>query len=237
MEVSLIKLKQSMTAQQNRSGVVSNNLANQNTIGYKKDITFFDLLNAKKAEDITLRVATDFDKGVMKQTKNPLDLAISENGFFTVETDYGEAYTRDGHFRLDAEGVLRNSAGMPVLGEDGWIVFDTNFATPKDINISADGEIYLDGKLVDRLKIVSFESNAELEKIGGNLFRAKPAAMQVDLENPGIQQGFLENSNVNPIEEMMNLIEIQRQFESSQRMVRSLDEVYRNAVNQVGKYR
>jgi len=237
MEVSLIKLKQSMAAQQNRSSVVSNNLANQNTIGYKKDITFFDLLNAKKADDITLRVATDFDKGVMKQTKNPLDLAISENGFFTVETDYGEAYTRDGHFRLDAEGVLRNSAGMPVLGEDGWIVFDTNFSTPKDINISADGEIYLDGKLVDRLKIVSFESNAELEKIGGNLFRARSTAMPVDLENPGIQQGFLENSNVNPIEEMMNLIEIQRQFESSQRMVRSLDEVYRNAVNQVGKYR
>lgn len=237
MEVSLGKLKNTLMAQVNRSSVVSNNLANQNTIGYKKDISFLDVLNEKSKSNQTLEVATNYDQGVMRKTDNPLDVALSGNGFFTVETDYGEAYTRDGHFRLDEQGVLKNSAGMPVLGEGGWIVLNSDFSKPHDISITESGEIFVDGEMADRLRISEFESTAELEKIGSNMFRATDRALEIESVNPMVHQGVLENSNVNPIEEMMSLIEIQRQFESSQKMVRGLDDIYRNAVSQVGRYR
>lgn len=237
MEINLSKLKQAMIGQVDKNNVISNNLANINTTGFKKDVLFFETLADEMSDKDGAKHTVDLAQGHLKNTSNPLDLAISGKGFFTVETENGFGYTRDGHFKMDADGVLRSSAGNPVLGENGWIALMYDGMNPKEITVTREGEIFVNGEFFDRLKLTDFESISELKKTGNNLFIAKDEAFPLEVENPEVCQGFLEDSNVSPVQEMIELIEVQRQFESIQRMVRSMDEVFKSAVNQVGQYR
>lgn len=236
MRVNLTHLKQAMIGQLDKNNVVANNLANINTMGFKKDLLFFDHLNDELKNRESEHQSTDFAQGTLKQTANPLDLAISGRGFFSVETESGTAYTRQGHFKLDDDGILRDTANRPVLGENGAITLIGKDIKPQNITVTAHGEIYVDDNFIDRLQIVDFENSSDLQKSGNNLFIAKDEAEPLEVNEAAIHQGFLEESNVNPADEMIQLIEVQRQFESMQRMVRSLDEVFRKAATQVGKY-
>ena len=236
MRINLTALKQSLVGQIQKNDVISNNLANINTIGFKKDRVFFDTLSEKMKDKPAIRQAVDFSQGQLKQTANPLDIALSGRGFFVVETEDGEAYTRTGHLQIDTDGVLRTAGGQAVLGDGGPIVIIGKNIKPQNITITQNGEIYVDDAFIDKLRIVDFEYPDEVEKLGNSLFRARNGAQPVELEEPEVQQGFLEGSNVNPAEEMIELIEVQRQFESIQRMVRALDETFNKAANQVGRY-
>ncbi len=236
MRINLTPLKQAMLGQLQQNDVIANNLANINTRGFKKDLVFFEVLKNDPDAEAKPRMATDFAQGALTQTSNPLDVALSGSGFFTVETENGIAYTRDGHFKLDENGVLRTQQGYPVLGEGGWISLVGDDLTPKNITITQDGEIYLDDQYVDRLAINDFEDYSQIKKRGDNVFITADDVEPLPVEKVEVRQGFLEESNINPAEEMIQLIEVQRQFESIQRMVRALDETFRKAAGEIGKY-
>lgn len=237
MDINLSQLKEVLVGQKDRNSIIANNLANLNTHGFKRDILFAETLAGELDKNIKLIQQTDFTQGQLKETNNPMDLALSGPGFFTLETENGLAYTRDGHFKTDAEGILRNSAGYPVLGTSGWISVLKDGFPPKSLEIAESGEIYVNGELYDRLLITDFESYENLKKAGENMFVADEKAVAFETDTAQIHQGFLEDSNVNPVKEMIELIELERQFESVQRMVRALDDTFRLAVNQVGQYR
>jgi len=236
MKIYLPGLKQAMKDQFDKNNIIANNLANINTIGFKKDEIFFKVLKDEIVEGRSAEQVTDHSQGHLEETNNPLDLAVSGKGFFTLETDDGFAFTREGHFKLDRDGILRTSSGLPVLGKGGIISLRTDLHEPEDIVITQSGQIMVNEEEVGELLISDFENTHTLKKIGSNLFKTTPETVGFEIEDPMIQQGFLERSNVNPAQEMIDLISIQRQFESVQKMVRTMDEIFNQAVNKLGKY-
>ncbi len=238
MQFELTKLKQAMMAQVDRNNLTANNLSNIGTTGFKKDQMFFQTLSDELDISKSMTKSTSFEQGHLQETGNPFDLAISGKGFFSVEMENGEtAFTRDGALHIDEDGILKNKSNLPIMGEGGWINIISEFGTPNEVKISESGEVFADGVILDRILISDFENPNVLEKVGGSLFKANRNAIEYQIEIPSIRQGFLESSNVNPASEMIELVEIQRNFEGIQRMVRALDDVYKKAVTQVGQYR
>jgi len=237
MDINLPGLKNVLIAQATKNDIISNNLANIDNVGFKKQQAFFELLQDKETTDTKLVVKTNFHQGRLDETNNILDMAISGRGFFAVETENEVAFTRDGHFKLDEQGILRTSDGHFVLGQNGAIFINSDGLKPSDIEVTKDGEIFVDGEMQDRFYITDFADHSGLKKIGGNLFVANNDMEEVEAMNAEVKQGFLEKSNVNPVEEMMGLIEVQRQFESTQKMIQSLDETFKAAVTRIGDYR
>jgi len=257
----------SMLAQWTNLDVVANNLANVNTSGYKKDETIFmsfpkmlihrlydnyiitsEGLRDKRPEVGALgtgvgvnEIATLHSQGPIQKTDNKFDLAISGKGFFTIEGPNKEIfYTRNGTFTIDAQGYLVTKDGYKVLGLNGYI------QVPKgDFHVQENGKVIIsptqDWKSpqeIDSLKIVDFTDKRGLNKRGDTLFEAtKYAGEPQVIAQPKILQGYLEKSNVNPIEEMVKMIEIQRIYEISQRTVSSFDDTLRTAVVEVGRVR
>jgi len=235
--MELAKLKASMIGQVRKNEIVANNLANINTTGFKKDRLFLELLETDETALQQVDYQTDFGNGQLKATGNPLDVALKGDGYLTVELENGErALTRDGGLRFSPEGRLETNDGLPVMGENGTIDISSVGSVIRDITITLSGEIYANDQLIDTLQVVDYENPQSLEKIGGNRFMPTNESIESSV-SPDVEfkQGFLENSNVNPVEEMVQLVEIQRQFESVQRMIRSLDETFKLAANQVGK--
>lgn len=233
-----------MIAQQNNIDNIANNLANVNTTAFKKSRTDFqDLLyvflgrqggveNAGVSLQVGLgtRLAgtpVDFSQGNWQPTGNPLDLAIRGNAFFKVEMNGNTYYTRDGTFRLDAEGTLLYGDGYTVVGAE-------EITNATNIEISQTGEItYLDenGDIVEagRIELAIFSNPAGLERIGGNLYRETQASGEAqDWDGEGdisIQQGFLESSNVQVVQEMVNMITAQRAYETNAKVIQASDEM------------
>lgn len=234
MDFNIDKIKEVMTVQLYKNDVVANNLANVNTVGFKRDVPFIEYL--KEGAKAQLKVQADFQDGTLRNTGNQLDLALQGPGFFTVSVNDQVAYTRDGHFSIDEEGFIITNEGNKVLGEGGWINVSEDGLTPGEIIVNKTGELYINDQYVDTLRITDFDSYQRLKKIGANLFTNNSASVR-PAEQFSIWQGYLEDSNVDPIKEMVNLIEIQRQYESSQRALRTLDSIQGRAVNDVGRYR
>lgn len=231
------ELKNAMVAQLNRNNVVANNLANANTQGFKRDVMFSEFLSNEHGTTLASHVETDFSQGSLVQTNNPLDAAISGRGFFTVELEEGEAYTRDGHFNIGPDGVLRTSGGHPLIGQSGWVDLKGDGIESSDVVINQRGEIFLGSEMVDKLLISDFENMNQLNKMGQNLYSAQEHQIAHVIDDPTVIQGKIESSNVEAIHEMVELIQLQRQFETSQRAIRSLDTANGKAVNSVGRYR
>lgn len=256
-----------MNAQQNRLDAISNNLANVDTAGYKRDITvsksFSELLirridadgvyileNGMGSSDVApivgklgLGVETnenyvDFTQGSFKVTNTNTDIALNGKGFFAVETPYGERYTRDGDFLIGKEGILETKEGYPVLGENGYIyVSDDKFKVNDDgILITAE-----DSEEIDRLKIVRFDNERYLRKMGGNLYStndiAGPAHIAEGAERPGFLQGYTETSNVNVVNEMVQMIEVNRAYEANQKTITSEDSMMGTLWTKVAQFK
>ncbi|OAG28606.1 flagellar biosynthesis protein FlgF [Thermodesulfatator autotrophicus] len=221
-----------------RLDVTANNLANVSTPGYKRDVLGFREVLMRKFpfrspddwrtfKEVTPK--TDFQHGPIEHTGNPLDLAIGSEGFFKVETPNGIAYTRAGNFRLDAERRLVTAQGYPVLADGAPVVIDPGLAkggltTIENIRFQVDtsGVISIDGTEIGRFDIVTFNDPNKLKKYGENLFVAEEGAQEIPVENPDLRQGYLEGSNVEPLVEMVKLIEIQREFEAIQKSIQRL---------------
>lgn len=219
-----------------RMEIISNNLANINTTGFKKDKMFVELMKeagvAPKASagDLTARVNVsrmiDFSAGSLQQTDNMLDLALQGEGHFVVQTPQGERFTRNGNFTLALDGTLITQDGFPVLGSDGKIAFpDLQKLTQERIVIAQSGEISVGKDQIGKLRIVEFKDQSKLRKDGGSQFRIDPRndPRMVEKEFPTLKQGFLEESNVDGIAEMIEMIEIARNFESNQKAIASQD--------------
>lgn len=239
----LIRLQNSakaMTRFMRRQDQVSNNLANANTVGYKKTRTFTEVLDeyedkegSPQSENRT-RQWIDFSQGTLTKTDNPLNVALSGDGLFAVRTDEGEVrYTRAGRFQLDEDGVVRDSGGNTVLGESGSLRVPPNHEGP--IEIARDGTVEVDGRSVGELRVVTFGNPGQLEHREGALFAA-PDQAPAELEQPDVRQGFLEESNVEPVQQMTEMITQARHFESQQRWMRTTDDILTRATRQMGKF-
>ena len=217
-----------------KNDMISNNLANINTTGYKRDDVIFDILETGFNEDLPLDQFTDFNQGDLKSTGNLLDFAISDEGFFTIESTEGQLFTRNGHFSISDEGIIEDSFGNRLLGNSGPIEVLGQNGVPGEIRITEKGEVMVDGDIINKLLITNFEDKHELEKIGNNLFKPNEGVTGEPIETTGIVQGFLETSNINPVSEMVNLIDMHRQFEATQKVMRTFDEISNDAINDVG---
>lgn len=238
MDFTLDELKSAMIIQTKKNDIVSNNLANVNTIGFKKDYTFFDAYEKKlqQVNNLSIHTVKDFSQGEFEETNNPLDFALSGEGFFTIERGNENIYTRNGHFEMDGNGYLVDGEGNYVMGQQGKILLSGDYENVSNIFVSGEGEVYVDERLVGKLMISDFADNTEVERLSGSVFRVNnPDDVRVLDSEAVIMQGRIEQSNVNPISEMINLIELQRSFESSQKTIRILDETLNRAATQISK--
>lgn len=240
-----------MNAQQNRLDAISNNLANVDTAGYKRDITvsksFPELLirrtnldgvyetpfgSAEAAPVIgklglgieTNENYTDFAQGSFRQTDQNTDVAFGGKGFFAVQTPLGERYTRDGNFIIGKEGILETKDGYPVLGEKGFIHVENDRFTVNEDGIISSQE---DSEVIDRFKVVRFDNERYLKKMGNNLYSSNEisglAHIAEGYERPKFLQGYMETSNVNVVNEMVQMIEVNRAYEANQKTITSED--------------
>jgi flagellar basal-body rod protein FlgF len=211
--------------------IIANNLANIDTTGFKKDNAFLQVLNQQEVlkrqgaglgelAALDAREFTDYTQGSFNTTNNPLDVAIHGNGFFTVNTPQGVRYTRNGNFSLGQDGTVQTTDGYPVLGTTGELrISNWSKVSSGGITISPHGEVMVDKVSVGQLRVVDFPKPYDLEKTGASLFMPKENVVPVEVEpNTMIKQGMLEESNVDAIEEMVAMIDLNRSYETDQRM-------------------
>jgi len=248
-----------MMMQTSRQDTIANNIANAGTSGFKKQIavsrSFPDMLlncmegSESKIDGSNCRrnmcpigkigtgvsldvIASDFAIGNMSKTDNPTDFSIgNQAGYFAIYNSQGERYSRNGAFKINSEGLLTDSQGNPILDKDNnFIHIDGEFTIDKMGNIFFD-----DGQTTASLKIVEFDNPENLERLGDNLFsNNKGLANYAIQDKPHVLQGYLEQSNVNVINEMVELLSVVRSYESLQKVVQAEDEAVGVAINQVG---
>ena len=250
---SLWIAKTGMTAQQTQLDVISHNLANVSTTGFKRNNAVFEDLIYQNLRQVgantteqnqlptglhlglgvrTVATSRNFTQGSLQETKNSLDVAINGNGFFEVTMPDGTiGYTRDGSFQVDAQGRVVTSSGLPVA--NGITV--PQGAT--SISISADGVVSAivagntQPQQLGSLAMSSFINPAGLEPVGQNLFKESAASGQPQQGTPGtnglgfIKQGFLESSNINVVEELVNMIQTQRAYEMNSKAIQTSDQM------------
>jgi flagellar basal-body rod protein FlgG len=270
-----------MNAQQVRLDAISNNLANVDTNGYKRDTAvhkaFAQLLLRRMDDDGVMsnpfgtsdlapvigklgtgvennEVFTQFEQGSLKETQSDFDFCVDGKGFMAIQTPQGERYTRNGAFTLGKEGFLETQDGMPVLGEKGPIkVKANNFQVDKDGNVWINQDFKDDPfRLVsreentwdkpfklDRLKIVDFDKERFLAKQGSSLYadtlESGPATVMEGSARPKMVQGFVETSNVNPVLEMVSMIDVNRAYEANQKSIQSEDAMLGKLINEVAR--
>jgi len=215
-----------MQAQADALEILANNLANINTPGFKEEKAFFTVLQqsleAGKNQDalqstvnrtVGVFSALNGKEGSLTNTHRDLDIAIEGNGFLVVQSQKGIRYTRNGSLNTNSVGVLTASDGSPILGIEGKPIT----LGPGKILIGEQGDVQLDGVTVDRLKVVRFENLSLLEKEGNSLFSTR-SGRDIELDSDAkIKAGFLEESNVSPVEVVVQMISILRNFEATQK--------------------
>lgn len=252
-------------AQTSRLDTIANNLANVNTTGFKKDRQVFseylsayerpnDLINVPRVpasiesfydmnggDNSYVNPAgtyTNFDQGALRSTGNPLDLAIEGKGFFEVLSPQGVRWTRSGSLQIDSGGRLVTKEGFPILrdGQNDPAQRTIQVNSP-NLTVSRGGEIFDGGQVVGRVAVVDFPNPDELQKVGSSLYALKGNAQTqpVPTGEARVQQGFIETSNVNVIEEMTDMITANRVFEATQHAIKANDQMDDKLINNVGK--
>ena len=246
-----------MINQQNRLDVVTNNLANADTNGFKKEgVTSqsFNSLLAYKIKDASEGIGTvknigsntpgvkigegytDFSQGSMKATSNTYDLALTDTGFFAVEFqsksgDTSVKYTRDGNFTLNASGELVTQDGDYVLDDQGKHI---KIDPLSETSINNAGEVIQDGKKVATIGVTDFDDYNYLERYGENYFQTVDGATE-KTSKAQVYSGYLEASNMSVVTEMVNMITISRDYETNQKLITTYDDTLDIAANQLGK--
>lgn len=243
-----------MILNQKLMDITANNVANSSTTGFKRDVaqveSFRNMLVYKIYDrpsspdnrigymslgaDVS-RIVSDFSQGLYIKTDEPLNIAIKGSGFFAVQAPGGQAaqqvfYTRAGVFTLNSQGELMTEDGFYVLGQNGRIVLGVG----AKVKIDEQGNVFQDGRLVDRLRVVDFQDKSLLRKLGNNLFEADAQAQQIPFTGK-ILQGYLEGSNVNSVQEMVSMITVLRAYEANQKAFVIQDETLQKAVNEIAK--
>jgi flagellar basal-body rod protein FlgF len=238
-----------MLVQRDRMEVLSNNLTNVDTTGYKSDSlissTFKDMI-ISKLDDTNIvsttsivgalgtgthieSVSTSFEQGSVEETGRSCDFALEGDGFFVVSTPDGERYTRNGSFTLTSDGYLITGEGNYVQGQNGRI-----YVGGDDFSVDGQGNIYVDGTLTDRFRIVTFDDLSGLRKQGRDLYYRASGQMQTS-DDTVVVQGSLEASNVDTAEELTRLLAVSNAYQTNQRVLGMVDESLQKAVNEVGR--
>jgi flagellar basal-body rod protein FlgF len=220
--VGYIALSQQL-ALSRQLAVVANNIANMNTTAFKSERVLFEefLVKTKEGTELSfvqdVAVARDLQDGELKQTGNPLDMAISGRGYFVIQTPEGPRYSRNGHFRLNAGGQLVTQDGFAVLdAQSRPIQLDSQDQT---ITVSPDGTVALGAGSATRLQIVGFANEYNLRPVGSGLYETEEPTQAAP--QAAVLQGMLESSNVEPILEINQMIELSRTYEATQRLLES----------------
>jgi flagellar basal-body rod protein FlgG len=246
-------------AHEQRLAVLTNNLANATTVGFKADKAVFHvstqpmiigpvqlpgapapvvtsvdpLMTRHTLQQPQSTVATEFTQGALRDTANPLDLALEGKGFFVVETPQGTVYTRQGSFSLNAEGMLVTQNGFPVQGEQGPIRIRGS-----RVNVDQTGQVLVDGRVVERLKLVDLPQPSALEKMGDTLFRVvDPNAPVQEAPEAVVHQGAVELSNSQLVRLLGEVIQTSRAYEAYQRVIQAFDETASRAANDIASTR
>ena len=220
-----------MNAAEQRVETIAANLANAGAVGFKRKSvvthSFQNALNRHMQPQISSHETTDYSQGSLRSTEGEYDLALQGSGFFAVDTQQGEVYTRNGAFHVDSKGVLQTREGDPVAWESARGTVDPQGKVP---SIDAQGNVRQEDKVIGRLKLVDFAKPEQLtvDRMG-NLRAPADALRQAPIGQ--VRQGYLEVSNVNAIDEMVGLISAQRAFESSARTLSSIEQVLRRMTN------
>lgn len=232
-----------MMLQLAKQDVVANNIANSNTNSFKRQLAVssaypvmqISRLEGNRAEALGILgsgallggIYTDFSSGSMIQTGNEADLALAAEVFFVVETPQGERFTRNGSFKVNFDGLLSTNQGYPLLDENGdYIYVEPGFAVDRQ------GNVAVDGITVHKLQLVTFDEIGDLVKDGENLYTTD--GNYKEAADPQLMQGFLEQSNVKAVEEMVTLLEAVRVYEMLQKVVQAEDELTQVAIDKVG---
>jgi len=245
-----------MLRAQKKMDVVSNNLANVSTTGYKKDIAvtqaFPEMMvkriggsNSAQSKESNIgnmslgadivQIYTAYTQGQLNKTDVDTDISISgsPNAFFAVsvqgENGAVEMYTRDGSWIVNQDGYLTTREGYMVLGQNGPVRIAAG-----DFKVNKDGSINVNGNIVDTLRVVEFVDTTGLQKIGNNLVQA-PEGLQTRPFSGEVIQGYIEDSNVNAIEEMVDIITALRSYEANQKVIQSYDSTLEKTVNDIGR--
>lgn len=274
-----------MVAQQHRLDAISNNLANANTVGYKRDVSvhkaFPELLLRRRGDEGVIQfplrgeplgsidaspvvgrlgmgveqneVFTIFEQGAVRETASRFDLALEGEGFFVVDTPFGERYTRNGSFTIGPESLLVTQQGYPVIGTDGnpIRVQENNFFVDEAGRVFANEEFLNNpDRLVEmrengweetvqtgQLALVTMDQTRYLQKEGANLWNTTrdsgDAFPALEQQRPVVLQGFLETANVNPVVEMTQMIEVNRAYEANQKVIQSQDQSTARLISEV----
>ena len=240
-----------MMIQRRRMETVTNNIANVDTTGFRRENLVshsFDEVMLNRVFDANApgyqqtvgplhlgtqidQVYVDFSQGSFENTERSTDLALAGDVFFVMGTADGERYTRSGAFYIDNMGYLVDGEGNFLLGEGGSI-----YVGGPEFKVDEMGAVWVNGALVDYIRLASFEDNETLRKQGSNLFFSDAAPLAVS--NPyRIFQGSLETSNVDIAREMVDMLTVFRTYETNQRMLSMIDETVGKAVNEIGRLR
>ncbi len=230
--------------------VVANNIANVNTNAFKADNSMFEQYlmpvareNRFDVPDRQLSFVNDrgtwrsLRPGAIQHTGNPLDVAISGDGYLVVQTPNGERYTRDGALQINAQGQLVTADGSPVLGDNGPIVFQT---TDHSVAIAPDGRVTVTESGATniesqrgRIRLVSFAAPGQLQKEGENQYSAPAGVAAVPDTTSTLMQGSIEKSNVNGVVEMSRLIEISRAYQQVATLLQQQSDLHKSAIQQL----
>lgn len=246
-----------MITQEAKQDVITNNLANANTVGYKGDnlaikkfedtlIANYDKRSASGKQERNIigslsmgskidETNTDFTQGMIQDTGKTTDFAIEGSGFFTVNklSDGKTAYTRDGHFHVNGSGFLVTDSGDAVLGKNAKTnATEAIYVGSGKLSLNQNGVLSVSGGGSYRFNTVDFQNYKALQKVGDNLYEG---GTPIQSNNVTVKQKALEKANINVINEMVNMLTVTRSFESSQKVVQAMDETLGKAVNDVGK--
>ena len=243
--------------EQNRMDIMTNNLANASTVGFKKEGSTsqsFDTVLAYKLKDVSVGLGrvegiggnnpgvkigenyTDYSQGSFRITNNTFDLALADEGFFAVEftNKAGETmtmYTRAGNFTLNSDGYLVTSDGDYVLDENSNRI---RLDPLHGADIMSDGTINQNGRAIAKIQVADFADYDYLERYGETYFQPLEGAELIK-SSTEVKSGVLEMANVQVVSEMVNMITITRQYESNQKVMQTYDSSLDIAVNQLGK--
>ncbi|HHU71004.1 MAG TPA: flagellar hook-basal body protein [Clostridiales bacterium] len=245
-----------MKNEQKRLDIIANNLANAATVGYKKESVTnqsFDQVLTTKIKDeseayndrpigrmnlgVKLgEVYTNYNQGSIRQTSNTYDLALDGKGFFNIAVtnrlgEVSTKYTRNGSFTMTNDGFIVDKEGNRLLGEGGEIAVPTEAA---EVVIDESGGVFADGNFIDTILVTDFENYDYLSKFGDTMVEPLEGAVEIET-GASIRQGFTEQSNVNVVSEMVDLINITRNYEANQKVIQSIDQTLDLAANSIGK--
>lgn len=222
---------------------IANNLANASSSGYKKDMIFTKELSKAEARHAMKQndwqtpmidqVYTDYEQGGLDETGNPLDLALEGSGFFVFDAGDGEqVLSRSGALMVDNEGYLANADGHRILGDGGAINVGAG-----EVSVSENGQVEVDGAPVASVQVVEPTDTNQLTKAGNTEFNIPDGIELTAAVNFAVRQGYLESSNVEVVNEMVNMITSYRNFEADANSIKAQDESLEKLFTNVGRAR